>query len=312
METHAGEVSATLEELKARSLAELVDVYLTASPYRGEDPTVVPLEGLDPGQIVFFGGQNAAQLIAQFESLQGADPASRSYDAVIVLTDGTGYELGESDEQVTTPSFPVWVVHLGGNLPLGYDDGTLEAIQASGGGVAGSLEEALQRTAVSLSAGPADGSTTGPVVDLLDGYLWTVLPTDQAEAAIPAGATVQTHTSDDPFAALAARQLILAEMQRNRGTIDQAETLDALHALATNYGIVTPYSSMIVLVDWEQQALLDELSNLGDRYQREVEAIGETTPSTPLPLAGVPEPHEWLLIGLAVALLVYIGLKKRP
>jgi hypothetical protein len=57
---------------------------------------------------------------------------------------------------------------------------------------------------------------TGPVADLLDGYLWTVPPTDQAEAAIPAGAT-GAHTSDDPFAALAARQLILAEMQRNRG-----------------------------------------------------------------------------------------------
>jgi hypothetical protein len=26
----------------------------------------------------------------------GADPASRSYDAVIVLTDGTGYEAGEA------------------------------------------------------------------------------------------------------------------------------------------------------------------------------------------------------------------------
>jgi hypothetical protein len=49
----------------------------------------------------------------------------------------------------------------------------------------------------------------------------------------------------------------------------------------------------------------------GDRYQREVEAIGETTPAHRR-WPGVPEPHEWLLIGLAVALLIYMSLKKRP
>jgi hypothetical protein len=99
-------------------------------------------------------------------------------------------------------------------------------------------------------------------------------------------------------------------MQRNRGTIDQLETLDALHALAMNYGIVTPYSSMIVLVSSNQQVLLEQLSELDDRYQREVETLGDTTPRSPLPLSGVPEPHEWLLLGLAAALLIYLGYTK--
>jgi hypothetical protein len=93
---------------------------------------------------------------------------------------------------------------------------------------------------------------------------------------------------------------VLAEMQRNRGVIDQLETLDYLHALATSYGIVTPYSSMLVLVETQQQRLLDKLSQLEDRYQREVEELGDTTPASPVPLAGVPEPHEYLLMGLAV------------
>jgi hypothetical protein len=30
-----------------------------------------------------------------------------------------------------------------------------------------------------------------------------------------------------------------------------------------------------------------------------------------VPLAGVPEPHEWLLLGLVVALLIYLGSTKR-
>jgi len=66
-----------------------------------------------------------------------------------------------------------------------------------------------------------------------------------------------------------------------------------------------------VLVSWDQQLMLDRLSELGDRYQREVEELRETTPASPVPLAGVPEPHEWLLLGLVVALLIYLGSTKR-
>jgi putative PEP-CTERM system integral membrane protein len=189
-------------------------------------------------------------------------------------------------------------------MPLGYDDQTLEAIQVSGGGVAGDLDEALARLAVSMAADQA------VISDLVDGYLWTVLPTGKVASAIPSDIQIQQHAADEPISALAARRLILAEMQRNRGTIDQLETLDALHALAMNYGIVTPYSSMIVLVTSNQQVLLEQLSDLEDRYLREVETLGDTTPSSPIPLSGVPEPHEWLLLGLAAALLIYLGYTK--
>jgi hypothetical protein len=81
--------------------------------------------------------------------------------------------------------------------------------------------------------------------------------------------------------------------------------------MALNYEIVTPYSSMIVLVENSQKHLLNKLSDLDDRYQREVEALGDTTPNSPVPLAGVPEPHEWLLMALVAALLVYISYTKR-
>jgi putative PEP-CTERM system integral membrane protein len=202
------------------------------------------------------------------------------------------------------------MVHLGDDISIGYDDQTLQAIQASGGGVAGDVETALQRLAVSLYG--SDQSTYQPATasDLLDGYLWTALPTEQANAALITG-PVEIHNPQDGFASLAARRLILAEMQRNRGTIDQLDTLDYLHSLATQYGIVTPYSSMIVLVNAQQQQLLDRLSNLQDRYEREVESLGETAPASPVPLAGVPEPHEWLLMGLAAAILVYYVYTKR-
>jgi putative PEP-CTERM system integral membrane protein len=206
-------------------------------------------------------------------------------------------------------------VHLNGDLPLGYDDQTLDAIQASGGGVTGNIESALARIAISLQDQGGDLPPYSPVTDLVDGYIWSVLPTEAADAAANAAllpdVELVTHAADEPFAALAARRLILAEMQRNKGSIDQLETLDALHTLAMQYGIVTPFSSMIVLVEADQQRLLDKLSTLEDRYEREVESLGDTAPRSPMPLTGVPEPHEWLLMGMAAAMLVYLIYTKR-
>ena len=93
-------------------------------------------------------------------------------------------------------------------------------------------------------------------------------------------------------------------------SLDQLANLDQLQALAVENGIVTPYSSMIVLVAADQQNLLNNLSRLDDRYQREVEAVGETSPSTPIPLTGVPEPQEWLLLALAAGFLAYLAYTK--
>lgn len=110
---------------------------------------------------------------------------------------------------------------------------------------------------------------------------------------------------DQAFAALAARRLILAETQRQRGALGQVETLDELHAVAIEEGIVTPYSSMIVLVNVRQERLLDELEAQGDRFAREFEEVGETAPESALMVTAAPEPHEWLLIAVAVGMLVW-------
>ena len=307
MQAYSDQVTKGLARLQAVSTPDaLVDVYLTASSYRGEGPSLVSLNNLDTANILYFGGQNAAELIAQFESLRG----ERKYDAVLVLTDGSGYELGKNTVNISVPDTPVWLVHIAGAIPLGYDDQTLEVIQASGGGVTGDVDTALARMAVANQSSAGERTASS---DLLDGYLWVSLPTQQADSTVPPGAALQTHSPEDGFTALAVRRLILAEMQRNKGTIDQFETLDYLHSLATKVGIVTPYSSMIVLVEADQQLLLDKLSKLDDRYQREVESLGDTTAAvaSPLAFAGVPEPHEWLLMGLAAAILVYAILKRR-
>jgi putative PEP-CTERM system integral membrane protein len=288
----ADQVKAALVELEelAASGSE-IEIFLTASKFRGEEPSRTSLADFEPDGLLFFGGQNAAELLAQFEALRNGE----TYDAVLVLTDDSGYELTGEDIEVPIPNEPVWMVHLAGDFPLGYDDGTLAAIQASGGGVTGSVAEAMIRLAATFEGQQNIGS-----IDVIDGYRWSTVTTGPAKAqaglalAIPA---------DDDFAAFGARRLILSEMQRQRGNLAQVDILDHLHDIAVEHSVVTPYSSMIVLINRDQERLLRLLEARGDRFQREYEEVGETTPENPFDVTGVPEPEEWLLLALAVGML---------
>jgi putative PEP-CTERM system integral membrane protein len=282
----AVEVEAALAELSAWGTA---DLYLTVSPFHGEEAARLSLAELEPDHLFYFGGMKAADLLAQFGELY----AGETYDAIFVLTDGSGYETGEANVTIPMPDAPVWMVHLNGRFPIGYDDETLTAVQASGGGSVTSVTDGLAR----LLVGEAGQ------VDLVDGYEWQVVET----VAAPGDATL--HTADSPFAPLAARRLILAEMAAQRGQITELATLDALHELALTYDIVTPYSSMIVLVNAQQRRMLEQLSAQDDRFERAFEELGNTTP--PPVVTGVPEPEEWLLIGLALAALGWVAYKRR-
>jgi len=299
MAAYAAEVEAALVQIKR--LSPQAQACLTAPAYSGAAPGLAPLQSLDASSLFYAGGQDAAELLAQFS----ATCSDGAYDAILVLTDGTGYKLGGQAVTVTVPSVPLWLIHFGG-FPLGYDDATLQAIQASGGGAADNLEEAMTRLALALQG--AQTSQEGPTYDVGDGFEWITYTPGAAETGTP-GATV--HSAEDPFAAFAARRVILDTMRRQRAQINDLETLDHLHALATQYSLVTPYSSMLVLVTEAQERRLKTLSKAPDRYQREGEAAGETEMLSAFQVTGVPEPHEWLLIGVAALLLVGYGMKMR-
>jgi putative PEP-CTERM system integral membrane protein len=298
MEKHAAEVKATLARISQISGA-LTDVYLTSSQYRGETPTRGDLKQLNLDGIQYIGGQNAGELLAQFEQLRTGD----RYDAIFVVTDGSGYELGASSFKVSIPDAPVWMVHLGGNLPLGYDDATLATIQASGGGVTGNIADALNRLAVALSprALAATGALADAMPEWLDGYAWFTYSTHVAGMT---GGAIAPDAINDDFAPFAARALILGETQRQRKTLGQLSTLDQLHAIAVKHSVVTPYSSMIVVVNTQQADRLKQLEQSGDRFEREMEEVGNTASADAFAVTGVPEPEEWLLLALAAAMLI--------
>ena len=291
MENHAHAVQEALKTLAAYSAK--VDVYLTSTIYRGELPSRVNLAALSDQSLSYIGGQNAAELIQQFFTLYKGE----KYDAIFILTDGTGFKLGGQTTSVAVPDMPVWIVHLDGKMPLGYDDTTLEIIQASQGGVAEDINEALTRLTFDLQL---DRSvSTESTTDWVDGYEWTV----SSKGQIVSPDYTISHSNEDPFAAIAARRLILDAMYRQRGQLTQISTLDELHAIAVAQNIVTPYSSMIVLTNMFQQQRLGQLEEQADRYQREAETVGETSTAAPFQVTGVPEPHEWLLLILTAGML---------
>ena len=287
----AADVKRALGELQSVAAAQNddLDFYLTSSPFRGEAPARIDdASALGPSATLFYGAQTSRDLLRQFDTLK----RDKHYDAIIVLTDDGSLDLATDGGPKGMPAAPLYMVHLGEKLPPGYDDTTLAAIQKSGGGVTTSAMFALRRIAQQQSA--PDGAVTSALDE--NGMQWSVEPA-------PPGAAP---SADDGFSALAARQAIL---HRTRAAqLGQLNQLDALHAMAQHYGIVSAYSSMLVLVNDEQRELLKRAAAEKDRFERQVESGKEALqpPNNPLHVSGTPEPHEWLLLLSAAVMLAIV------
>ncbi|MCK6551643.1 hypothetical protein L6R52_37770, partial [Myxococcota bacterium] len=267
-----------------------VDLYLSTSKHRGEPAVRIDDPSrFDPRALVFFGATTPGGLVRDLRALA----AGTRYDAVVVLTDGSSAELAEDGGDRRPLEAPLWLVHLGGVLPASYDDALGELVEKSGGGVDTELPRVFARIALAER-------TRGGL--FADGYLFTVEPAGTGDPD-EAGA----------LGAIAARQRIRAALS----TVDPTRlgALDHLHAMAKRHGIVTPYSSMIVLVEERQREALARAEAAADRFDREVEG-GEEALTTPGlggfggALTATPEPEEWALFLLALAALAVAHLRK--
>lgn len=278
-----------------------IHLYLTGT-WGAEPRRIADLQNFDLKQLSYFGSLQFPQMLQQFSQLQG----DTIYDAVLLLTDDGSYDLAKDAVTLPTMKAPLWMVHLAG-LPPAYDDVTLKAIQESGGGVSTDAQEVMQRLATSATLGKS-------LVSLVDGYGWyrwrSLSFRESTNAPNPSTApspTASNPASNQPiavkggkdsqdFAPLAVRQLALALSQETKGQDIKGKELlaklDGLHALAKQYGIVTPYSSMIVLVNDQQREALKRAEAAGDRFDREVETGSEslTKPSDPFSVPAVPAP----------------------
>ena len=279
MGDRANALDQAVNALKTLAAQNTLDWYL--SDASGE-PQVV--REVQPKTLTFFGSLQVSDLLTQFETARNG----ASYDALILLTDVGAYELAAETLDLASPTAPVWIVHLEGLAPA-YEDAVLQAIQDSRGGVVADVDELLPRLAK-----PAQGT----IASVADGYRWRV-----ENAAARA-------SEDVAPAQIAARQLILQLSRESDMT--QVENLDAVHAIAKRAAIVTPYSSMLVLVDDRQREALRQAELSADRFDRRVEDGNDqlTQPINPFnDTAASPEPG--MVLGLGMMALALAWRKRR-
>jgi putative PEP-CTERM system integral membrane protein len=292
------EVKETFEWLKANAAGKnAVDLYVASAA--GMPPKFVEdVRKFDAAKVTFYGTIQLKDMLQQFAQLRG----DKSYDTVFLVSDRHSYEFSDDRKPKVSISAPLWTVHLGG-LPLGYDDATLKAIQDSGGGVATDMKEAMQRVATTAASGKS-------TVSVVDGYAWSYAQTPQPKKTAKSAAVAELKdTGNEGFKPIAAGQLITALSKQKSS--NQLTPLDAMHAVAKNFKVVTPYSSMIVLVNDAHKYQLKEaeakndvdsafgrlaprLRRRNDRFDREVESGKEELSKlhNPLNVSGDPEPEE--------------------
>ena len=289
MNSHVKELSQNIKWLKRHSKNNDADLYITASgttkPQRLDD-----IDKFKADKFTFYGSLQTPEMLKQFNQLRG----NTSYDAILLLTDAGSYELSKNNKDIPSTPAPLWMVH-NGKLPFSYTDGIIKAIQDSGGGVSTSLPEVLQRIATKTNLGDS-------VVDVVDGYVWYLEKTNEKSE--------NNSTQQSEFQQLAARQLIRGLSKQIQ--LDNLESLDAIHAIAKKYKLVSPYSSMLVLVNDEQRRLLKEAEAAKDRFDRKLESGKEdlTKPGNPLKVSSPESSNGLLLAGSGLFLLWFVKRRK--
>ncbi|WP_246844638.1 TIGR02921 family PEP-CTERM protein [Hydrocoleum sp. CS-953] len=290
MRTKTKELKQNIDWLVANGFGDLsfgngdADIYLTDVGFPPE--RIDDISQFDAKEVTFFGTLQYKEMLEQFLQLR----EDTRYNGVILVTDEGSYELSDDSQEMPNLSAPLWMLHLGA-MPPAYDDATLKLMQQSGGGVATKVTEVFQQVTAKSKLGKS-------VVSVADGYAWFMEKKSGGE------------TIEDSFAPLAAQQLVLGLSKKmNLDTLDE---LDAIHAIAKTYKIVTPYSSMIVLVNDEQREALKRAEAAADRFNRKVEDGKEqlTDPNNPLDAASVPEPG--MILGMVVmGIGLWVSQKRR-
>jgi putative PEP-CTERM system integral membrane protein len=288
MNAHRQEVEKTFQWLEGNIFSKnQADLYLSAST-PAQPKKVAGIKKFNVAKATFYGLLEPRQMLQQFQALR----QDAAYDAVLLITDPGSYELTENSKTALSMPAPLWVLHLGGLQPA-YDDATLEAIQSSGGSISTDVQDIMRR----IGTQPSLGNGTS-LLSVVDDYAWYL-----SQKPNPAA------KADEAFAPIAARQWVTQVSQAIKP--DQLKELDAVHVLAKRYKLVTPYSSMIVLVNDQQKQDLKKAEKEGDRFKRTVEDQQLPQPSGLGQVSAVPEPEEWLLMGVGGILLGMIYRRQR-
>ena len=223
-------------------------------------------------------------------------PRRDAATAAVVLTDATLFRNKDEASDYAAVTVPTWFLLLGQKFPNNLSEPLLKRQYEVGGGVTFDVPSTLRAvTAYQITAAQAD------ILDIDERYTWQIFNTPG-----------QTTASGEP---LATHKRIMHAIRQ--GQAKTTPGLDILQEMAVQAHIVSPYSSMLVLVaEWQQQ-LLERNKNAADRFERthEQEPVSRPLPRPELggisanlfTVKAVPEPEEWaLMIAASCFLLVYL------
>jgi len=235
---------------------------------------------LNGDEMLFFETTNYMNMVNLFTANN-----SDNYDAIVLLSDKGNYESSEDSIKAVELSAPLYVLHIGKEQAPIYNDDFLETIQNSNGHIIRNIDELLNQFNLNKLF-------DNNILAYENGIMYSKIETKEA-------------VSESAFSELASKVLIKNIKILNDS--NRVQQLDGIHQIALKEQIVTPYSSMIVLVNDRQKEALKKAEAEADRFDREVESGDEDTtqPNNPFNVTGVPEPHEWILIILVLMLLLF-------
>lgn len=208
--------------------------------------------------------------------------------AMIVITDTTFFRENENTLDYSAIKKPVWFYLADHKYPRSINDNLLKRLYETGGNIEAKMENLLPAVKrVQWAESQQD------IADIDNRYLWKIKKIGENPP--------EANSSLEP---LAAHKLILRAIKDGVSTSN--EELDRLQRISLQATVLSPYSSMIVLVDDIQRKLLEEAEKENDRFARKVETGKEilTQPKPPFEATAVPEPEEWVLIIAVIAILL--------
>ena len=241
----------------------------------------------------FWGKMQAMEQITLFADSISSNPT-------IFITDGGSYELTVDELKSVKMNAPLYIYHVG-KMAKAYPDNLFETIKMSDGDVCAQLSEIPDKIV-------SHQNSTGMYIGRKQ-----MISTD-GNIAISTFETSKKPSilSPNPLASRIIGAKIIDNKTKQVYGANRLQVLDELHSIAKKHAIVTPYSSMIVLVNDAQKEALKKAEEDDDRFDRENETGDEPTGKLGLvEVTGTPEPHEWVLIILsALMLIVFYAHKK--
>jgi putative PEP-CTERM system integral membrane protein len=227
----------------------------------------------------FFGTTTNIEMIEQYSTIA----KNESIDAIVLITDKGNYEASSDSIKSILLEAPLFIKHLSNEITPIYNDHFWETIQNSKGNIISDLDDLLMKLQIKN-----------------DSTIWAYKSGIRYQ--IEKDSAKHTFAEGSHLAAKVVIENWMIPTDSNRNNV-----LDKIHQIALQQGIVTPFSSMIVLVNDRQKKALEEAEAAEDRFDREVESGNEslTNPPDLMNVNGTPEPHEWVLIILVVLLLYY-------